>query len=470
MRVETRELWRGLEGSYPTTRVAPRLMERPTTQYVTVGDAQIAYQVIGDGPIDLVSSQGFGSNIEIYWDYPPARRFFERLASFTRLILFDRRGTGSSDAVRNPGAWEEHTDDLHAVLDAVGAEQPALCAWFDAGAVSMLFAAAHPQRTRGLILWNSFARVVGDDDYPIGYSAEEHKTIVDLARQGWGSEEFTKFIEPSRADDPAAIEWIARMIRTSSTPAAAADAMATMGSLDARSALSSIHVPTLVLHRSALPMVTAPVGRFVADRIPDARYVEVEGGDWSPWDDGSELILDSIEEFLTGTRSGHRTDRVLTTLMFLDIAAATEQLAQLGDRRWQEMLQAHDRIARSAVDSYGGNIITTTNDGFLATFDLPGRAINCAIQVRDRMRSIGIDTRAGLHTGEVHLVRGGDIEGIAVHIAARVMNEGGRGDILCSRTVKDLVAGSGFCFNDLGPRSLKGVPEERQLFEVLDGA
>lgn len=444
-------------------------MERPTTKYATVHGAQIAYQVIGDGPIDLVCSQGFGSNIEIYWDYPPARRFFERLASFSRLILFDRRGTGSSDPVSNTGAWEEHTDDLHAVLDAVGAEQPALFAWFDAGAVSMLFAAAHPQRTRALILWNSFARVVGAEDYPIGYSAEEHQAIVEMAEAGWGTEEFTKLIEPSRANDPAAIQWISRMIRTSSTPSAAAAAMATMGSLDARGALPAIHVPTLVLHRSELPMVGAPHGRFVADRVSDGRYIEVDGGDWSPWDDGSDLIGDSIEEFLTGNRSAHRTDRVLTTLMFVDIASATEQLAQVGDRRWQEMLQAQDRVARNAVEGFGGEIVTTTNDGFLATFDLPGRAINCAMQVRNRMAALGVDVRAGLHTGEVHLVRGGeDIEGIAVHIAARVMNEGGRGDVLCSRTVKDLVAGSGFFFQDLGYRGLKGVPEDRQLFAVLD--
>ena len=443
-------------------------MDRPITQYTNVGDAQIAYQVIGEGPIDLVSAQGFGSNIEIYWDYPPARRFFERLASFSRLILFDRRGTGSSDPAERPGAWEEYTDDLNAVLDAVGSEHATLIAWFDAGAASMLYAAANPARVRSLVLWNSFARVVGDADYPVGYSPEEHQAIVEYARDGWGSEEFTKFIEPSRANDPAAVEWIARMIRTSSTPAAAAAAMATMGSLDARSALPAIHVPTLVLHRAELPMVSAQMGRFVADRIPDARFIEVAGGDWSPWDDGSDVILDSIEEFITGVRAAHRTDRILTTLMFLDIADATEQLARLGDRRWQEMLQMHDRIARSAVTSYGGTIITTTNDGYLATFDLPGRAIHCAIEVRDRMSALGIDTRAGLHTGEVHLVRGGDIEGIAVHIAARVMNEGGRGDVICSRTVKDLVAGSGFNFKDLGMRKLKGIPEDRQLFSVLE--
>ncbi len=468
MRVETRERWSGSDGSGPTTRVAPRLMERPKTKYTSVNGAQVAYQVLGDGPIDLVSAQGFGSNIEIYWDYPPARRFFERLSSFARLILFDRRGTGSSDPVANPGAWEEYTDDIHAVMDAVGSEQATLIAWFDAGAAAMLFAAANPARVRSLVLWNSFARVVGADDYRIGYSAEEHQGIVDYAREAWGSEEFTSFIEPSRVNDPAAIEWIARMIRTSSTPSAAATAMATMGSLDARSALPSIHVPTLVLHRAELPMVSAEMGRFVAEGIPDARYIEIPGGDWSPWDDETDLILDSIEEFITGTRSAHRTDRVLTTLMFLDIADATEQLAKLGDRRWQEMLQMHDRIARSAVTSFGGSIVTTTNDGYLATFDLPGRAIHCAVEVRDRMSALGIDTRAGLHTGEVHLVRGGDIEGIAVHIAARVMNEGGRGDVICSRTVKDLVAGSGFNFKDLGMRTLKGVPEDRQLFAVIE--
>jgi class 3 adenylate cyclase len=442
-------------------------MTLPQTRYTSLGEADIAYQVLGEGPLDLVYANGLTEHIDMQWDHPLMARFLERLASFSRLIMFDRRGAGASDPVPLDAlpTWEEWTDDLRAVLDAVGSERAAIYAELDAGAVGTIFAATHPERTSALILGNTTARYAWAEDYPDGATPETVEAIVELFRNTWGTEQLIAAVFPSKADDPAFLRWRAKYTRASATPRTAAEQYRYIFGFDVRPVLSSIAVPTLVLHRSNFSLVPVEHGRYLANHIPGARFVEVAGGDAWFFTEGAEQVLDEVAEFLTGMRPPAAPDRMLATVLFSDIVASTERASQLGDGPWRALLEAHHVIIRAELDRFDGREVDTAGDGFFAAFSGPGRAISCACAMRDAIRTLGIDIRIGLHTGEVETV-GERLAGIAVHIGARVAAAAQPGEVLVSRTVADLVAGSGIPFTDRGSHQLKGIPGTWQLYAV----
>ena len=441
-------------------------MGRPETRYVAVGDADVAYQVLGDGPSDLLYFYGLGSHIEAFWDDRPTAEFLKRLASFSRLIFFDRRGTGASDAVpRNAiPTWEEWTEDIGAVLDAVGSEHTAIMASLDGGPTSILYAVAHPERVNALMLLNTAARYMVADDYPFGFASEAVEAVLEMMRSQWGTPEFVKFFNPSIENDDARAELLARIVRSAATPrTAAAEYDYVLRSVDVRQVLSMIRVPTIVCHAHH-PVIPIEHGRYLAEHIDGARLVELEGADilvsraWDP-------IAEEAAQLLTGERPPARVERVLTTLMFSDIVASTAQAAEMGDNRWRALLDTHDRTIMGVIRSSGGRAVKTTGDGFLASFDGPARAIRCAREIVDQMKEHGLALRIGLHTGECE-VRGDDLGGLTVHIAARVCDEARSGEVLVSGTVKDLVVGSEIGFNERGEHELKGVPGTWKLFAV----
>jgi class 3 adenylate cyclase/pimeloyl-ACP methyl ester carboxylesterase len=437
----------------------------PETRYTHHDGAQIAYQVFGAGPIDLVYMSGFASQLDLRWDDPHAERFLTRLASFSRVITFDRRGAGLSDPLpsgHTPG-WEEWTHDLTTVLDEVGSERSALFALYDAGPVAMLFAASHPERTTALILGNTGARISNTDDYDCAVSRDQLALSIDALEQTWGTEALAETAAPVACRDPELRRWFARFMRASASPRAIAAQMRAIADSDFRPALRLIRVPTLVLHRSEF--MTPPIagGRYLAEHIAGARFVEVPGKDSSFWWDGADLVLDEVQEFLTGRRSPQGADRVLRTVLFTDVVGSTERLAQLGDKRWKSLLDRHDQLVEHHAARHLGRVVERAGDGVLATFEVPGAAIRCAVDLRRDLAALGLDVRAGMHAGEVEL-RGERIGGIAVHIAARVAALAGAGDVLVSRTVADLVAGSNLRLTDRGTHPLKGVPGEWQVF------
>jgi class 3 adenylate cyclase len=441
-------------------------MKRPQTRYVEVGGADVAYQIVGHGPPDLVYASG-SAHVELRWDNPAWAAFLERLASFRRLILFDRRGAGASDAV--PGhampTWEEWADDVRAVLDAAGSERAVVFAETDSGPTGLLFTAMHPERVSGLILANTSARRLQANDYPIGLTPEAADKLVEMYRAHWGTPDMVAVTWPSQADDPEFLQWVAKVMRTVATPrTAAARIRYIIESLDAREALSLIRVPTLVLHTENNRFYSSDEGRYLADHIDGARFVELPGGDFAVI--FSAPALEEIGEFLTGERPPVEVDRILTTVLFVDIVASTERAAALGDQRWSELLSAHRQVVRSELHHFRGQEIDTAGDGFLATFDGPARAIRCALAIRDRVEALGLQIRAGLHTGEVELSDEGP-RGLAVHIGARVGSAAGPGEVLISRTVADLVVGSGINLADRGEHALKGVPGTWRLYQVV---
>ena len=394
-------------------------MERPETRYACVGDTQIAYQVAGDRSPDLLYCWGLGSHMDLVWDFPWFPDFCRRMASFSRLIIFDRRGTGASDAVPHEvmPTWEEWAEDLGAVLEAVGSADAVLVAALDAGPFAILYAALHPERVRALVLLTTAARYLTADDYPIGVAADAVDALVGLVAESWGTPEFAVLANPSLAGDEEAARLLARNARASATPrAAAAQYGYLLRSLDVRQALPLIHIPTLVLHSRDSPLVPVRLGRYLAAQIRGAAFVEVPGGDLGIPTGAS---LDAIEEFVTGERPRVAIESVLTTVLFTDIVGSTELAAALGDRRWTARLDTHDRTVREQLHRFRGREIKTTGDGFMASFDGPARAIRCATSIVEATRLLGINVRTGLHTGECE-VRGGDLGGLAVHIAARV--------------------------------------------------
>jgi class 3 adenylate cyclase/pimeloyl-ACP methyl ester carboxylesterase len=425
--------------------------------------------VFGEGPIDFLFVQGLASHVDVAWEYPPVSRFFSRLASYSRVILFDRRGTGASDPVPLDAlpTWEDWTEDVGAVLDAVGSERAAIQATFDAGPMGMLFAATHPERASALILANTSARFLAAPDYPIGFPADRADAIVAMVADGWGTEALALGGAPSQAHDPEFRRWVGKLMRAAATPRAAAAQYRYLFGLDARAVLPLIRVPTMVMHRSSFAGAPIEHGRYLAEHIPGAAFVEVPGGDMTAVTDPEtiKVILDHWEEFLTGKLREPAPDRVLATVLFTDVVGSTERASQLGDHRWKELLDRLDDVARGEIDKVGGRLVNTTGDGHLATFDGPGKAIRCARSLIEAVQSLGIQLRAGLHTGEVE-VRGTDVGGIAVHIGARVASLAGPSEVLVSRTVTDLVAGSGIEFDDRGAHALKGVPGEWHLFSV----
>jgi len=439
---------------------------QPETRYAKSGDVHIAYQIVGEGPRDLVLVPGWVSHVECVWDDPGFARFLGRLAAFSRLIIFDKRGTGLSDRVPGIPTLEERMDDVRTVMDAAGSERAVLCGISEGGPMSVLFAATYPERTASLVLYGAQAKVTPDPSYPWGWTLEQLDAFVATVTAGWGQADARTLamLAPSVAEDLALRHWWARYERQSASPGAFAALFRMNAEIDVRSVLPTIRAPTLVLHREGDRCVTVDHGRYLAEHIPGAKYVELPGIDHLVLV-GFDPILDEIEEFLTGVRPGPTWDRALATVLFTDIVGATEQTARLGDQRWRDLLDRYHALIRTELAFFRGREVKTLGDGFLATFDGPARAIRCACAIRDGLGQLGIEIRAGLHTGECE-VMGDDVGGIAVHIGARVAARAAPGEVLVSSTVKDLVAGSGLHFVDRGVHKLHGVPEEWRLFVV----
>jgi pimeloyl-ACP methyl ester carboxylesterase len=438
---------------------------RSEVRYARSGDVHVAYQVIGDGPIDLVYSPGIWSNLEIMWEWPAWAEYLDRLAAFSRLILFDMRGVGLSDRGNQPPILELQTNDIGAVMDAVGAETAAIFGGARAGAMAMLFAATHPERTRALILYAPVAKTVQAPDWPTGKSEQEQRRFVERFTAEMGTGENLDLQGPSF--DQAFKTWWARFERLVATPGAYEELANIFTPLDVRQVLPHIQAPTLVMHRMGDRIVKAAQGRAIAEAINDARFVELPGDDHIPFLGDRDALVDEVEEFLTGVRPAPAPDRVLTTVLFTDIVGSTERASAMGDKAWRGLLQRHHEIVRKELQRFRGHEVDTAGDGFLATFDGPARGIRCADAIRESLRGIGLEIRSGLHTGEVEIM-GERIGGIAVHIGARVSALAGGGEILASSTVKDLVAGSGLMFEDRGSHQLKGVPDEWHVFSVID--
>jgi class 3 adenylate cyclase len=439
-------------------------MEAPEALYVAVGDADVAYQVVGDGPLDLLYCYGLGSHIEHCWEIPGQAKYLNGLAAFSRLIFFDRRGTGASDGVsfKAMPTWEEWTEDIAAVLDAASSKRTAILATLEAGPIAILYAAMHPETVSALILLNTSARYLEANDYSIGVPSERVDALVDLIATAWGTRDLARLIAPSLADDSEHMRLIAKLERSSATPRGAATQYDYMlRRFDVRDALPLIQAPTLVLQVSESLFLSVAQGRYLADHIEGATFMELPGGNISL---DAAPVLD-IAEFLTGERPVVEIERVLTTVLFTDMVGSTARAASLGGQRWRSMLDAHDKTVREQLRRFRGREINTTGDGFVASFDGPARAIRCAQAINEATEKLGVQLRLGLHTGECE-VRGDDLGGLAVHIAARVAAMAAPGEVLVSGTVKDLVVGSGIEFDDRGERELKGVPGTWKLFAV----
>jgi class 3 adenylate cyclase len=456
--------------------------EEAQTRYATARDgSQIAYQVVGDGPLDLVFLTGSLSHVDVRWEHPPSARSRERMASFSRFVCFDRRGVGASDRLPANAipTWEEWADDLGVVLDAVGSEAAAICGTADGGPMAIVFAATHPERTRALILCNTTAQFLSADDYPFGVTQERADLSVAFREKAWGTEDYALAVAPSAADDPITLAWLARYMRATATPRNSAAQLKAEYQKGVRSVLSAVHVPTLVVHRrdfsphwmavpgpSKVERIPVDAGRYLAEHIAGAQYVELPGTDTSWQTQYPELFVQAVEEFLTGVRVPVLDERFFATVLFTDIVDSTRLASSLGDRAWHERLDAHDAMVRRKLEAFRGKEIRTTGDGFLATFDGPGRAVQCACAMRDGASQLGVGIRSGLHAGEI-VPRGEDIGGIAVNTAARVAAIAAGGEVLVSRTVTDLVAGSGLTFSEKGEYDLKGVPGSWRLFAVV---
>jgi class 3 adenylate cyclase len=444
----------GLRGCAGVTlRVAMDLV----TRYARSGDVQIAYQVVGEGQLDVMVVPSFFSNIELDWELPPRARFLGRLASFARLIQFDRRGAGMSGGVAAATPLEEQIDDVRAVLDAADSEQPALVSIAEGCALAVLFAASHPHLVRALVLITPTPRVVRGPGYECAQSVEERDAIVHAVVEHWSSSSPDQPWGAFAGHDEHRRRLLARHRRLSITPDAAAASLAMVGELDVRDALPGVQCPTLVLRRANDTFVDERHSRYAACHIPNARYVEI------PED---RQAADEIEQFLTGTRRPVVSDRVLATVLFTDISASTKRAAELGDGGWRRLLDRHNALVREEVGRHRGRFIKSLGDGMLATFDGPSRAISSAIAIRDGVRKLDLEIRAGLHTGECELLADDDIGGLAVHIAARISSLAAAGEVLVSSTVRDLIVGSDQALTDRGEYELKGVPGSWRVFAV----
>jgi class 3 adenylate cyclase len=443
-------------------------MAAPVTHYVKSDDVHIAYQVIGDGSLDLLFVPGFVSHVEATWQSPVRSSFFRRLASFSRLILFDKRGTGMSDRGSQIFTLEQRMHDVRAILDAVGSERAALFGVSEGGPMSLLYAATYPERTSALILYGSYAKRSWAPDYPLGWNDEQWQRFLENIERNWGTPQGISIDmwAPSLARDPNAAERLAAYFRTAASPGAAAAIMKMNSEIDVRHVLPTIRAPTLILHRVGDRVLEIEHARRLAQAIQGAKLIELPGTDHTFWVSDGGLLLDHVEQFLTGKHHAQDRERVLATVVFADIVGSTERAVAIGDRSWRELLAAFRAKVRDTLRNFNGREINTAGDGFLAAFDGPARAIRCAGAIREGARSLGLEVRCGLHTGECELV-GEDLAGIAVHIGARVTALAAPGEVLVSQTVRDLVAGSGLTFAERGVHTLKGVPSEWRLFQAI---
>jgi pimeloyl-ACP methyl ester carboxylesterase len=437
----------------------------PETRYATNGTVNIAYQVVGQGPRDLIFVPGFVSNVEVAWEEPHFASFLERLASFSRLILFDKRGTGLSDRVADMPSLEVRMDDVRTLMDAVGSERAAFFGISEGAPMCVLFAATYPERTEAVIMAGGYARRAWAPDHPWGKTEQQYKDYIDTIQREWGRAVDLEARAKSLHLDPSFRQWWGRFMRLAASPADAARVIRLTAEVDVRHVLQTIRVPTLIFHAIGDPMVDVRYSRYMAERIQGAKYIELPSADHLPWLADADIVVDEVAEFLTGVRPVHEPDRVLATVLFTDIVGATEKAAALGDRRWREILDNHHTTVRRNLIRFRGREIDTAGDGFFAAFDGPARAVQCACAVADALQPFGLEIRAGLHTGECE-VMGAKVGGIAVHIGARVAALAGAGEVLVSSTVKDLVAGSGLRFADRGIKPLKGVPGEWHIFAV----
>jgi class 3 adenylate cyclase len=427
--------------------------EMPNTRYAQSGDVNIAFQVMGDGPVDIILVPGIVSHVEFLHEFPEYTAFLRRLATFARVVAFDKRGQGLSDAISGAPSLEQRVDDVRAIMDEIGSQRAVLLGLSEGSAMSAFFAAANPERVSKLILFSGYAK-----------ASLTEETLSRLLK-AWGTGTVMARAAETLSADPDVIKLLAKFERLSASPGAAKAYMSLSRLIDVTSILPSVRVPTLVLHRSTDAMVAVEGGRELAALIPGARYIEYPGGDHVPFTGDAETVLGDIQEFVTGERESSAADleRILATVMFTDIVDSTRSAAEMGDQQWRRLLDSHDRIAKQSVEKHRGNLIKTTGDGILATFDGPGRAVRCALALETAGKQIGLPLRAGLHTGEIEL-RGRDVGGIAVHVAARVMAHCAPGEVLVSRVVTDLVAGAGLKFAERGSHELKGLPGRWDLF------
>jgi class 3 adenylate cyclase len=438
----------------------------PPTHYADSDGVSIAYQVHGDGELDLVFVPGFVSHVELLWESPAVARFLRRLASFARVVVFDKRGQGLSDRPGNPPTLEESMDDLRAVLEAASCRRPAIFGISEGGPMSTLFAATYPERISSLVLYGTYARMVRSPDFPLGIPGDVLDRWGDMVHQEWGGPVGLRYWAPSAVGDPESERWWSRLLRQGTSPAGAIALIDLYREMDVRAILPSINVPALVLHRADDRVVQVGQGRFLAAQIPDARFVALDGADHLAWVGDQDALLDEVEEFLTGSRRAHEPERALATVLFTDIVGSTQVAARLGDRHWRDQLERHDAIVRRQLVIHRGREVKTMGDGFLATFDGPARAIRCATAIDQAVSEIGLEVRAGIHTGEVDLI-GDDIGGMAVNICARIGALADPREVLVSSTVRELVVGSGLDFAERGTRTLKGAPDQWRLFAVV---
>jgi pimeloyl-ACP methyl ester carboxylesterase len=438
----------------------------PETRYAQSGDVNIAYQVLGDGPIDIVLVPGLTSNIEMFHELPGYTATLQRLARFARVITFDKRGQGLSDRMSGAPSLEQRMDDVRAVMDEIGSRRAAILSFSEGACMSALFAATYPDRVSHLILFGGFSRAA--DLWPKGITPTQMEERLAHRVRNWGNGDILKAVLPSHAQESNAVALLARMERLCSTPGGIRTILLLNGQINVTSVLPTIQVPTLVLHRVSDIVVPVELGRQLAAQIPGARYIEYAEGDHGFWTGDTETLVGDIEEFLTGHRATGSADleRILATVMFTDIVDSTRQAAEIGDQQWRRRLDRHDSLARQTISQHRGVLVKSTGDGVLATFDGPGRAIRCALSFSNAAREIGLAVRTGLHTGEIEL-RGNDIGGIAVHAAARVMAQSAADEVLVSRVVTDLVAGAGLRFSDRGSHELKGLPGKWDLFAAI---
>ena len=437
----------------------------PETRYTRCGTINIAYQVFGEGPVDLVLVPGWVSNLDMMWEEPRLARWLRQLGSFARVMLFDKRGTGLSDRVTDTPMLEERMEDVRAVMEAVGSERAALVGYSEGGPMCALFAATYPAMARALVMIGSYPRRSRTEGFPISPSEAELEAFIKGIGEHWGTTYALDARAPSMRHDERFRAWWAKFLRMSTSPAAAEALTRANAQIDIRDILPTIRVPTLLIHATGDRTLPIAFSRYMVERIPGARLVEIDSDDHLPWLEGGDEILRAIEEFLTGSHHDVGTDRVLSTIMFTDIVGSTEILAKTGDAAWSALRGAHDEAVRGNFAAFSGREMNTTGDGFLAIFDGPARAVRCAQNICADAERVGVSVRVGLHTGECEL-RGEDISGLAVHIASRITDLAPAGGVLVSRTVRDLVAGSGLRFETTGSHRLKGVPEEWQLYGV----